>query len=205
MRSEDNEEHWDRIYEARPSHDLGWYEPRPSTLGLVVAHSVPTDSVIDVGGGDGRLVDELIERGYDDVTVLDVSHVALSRSQSRLGERAQGVSWIRADVTQFAPQRRWDLWHDRAVFHFLVEKDDAEAYRATARQALAPGGRLAVAAFSHEAPERCAGLPVARYDIDSLVTAFAPDFEPISVGHLTSAGSGVGDQRPYVGAVFGVI
>lgn len=204
MGSESTEEHWDRIYETQRSHELGWYELQPSTMGLVIANSTPADSVIDMGGGDSRMVDELIDRGYGDLTVLDVSEVALTRARSRLGSRAQGVEWIRADVTQFAPQRRWDLWHDRAVFHFLVEKGHASAYRTAALRALAPGGRLIVATFSLDAPEQCAGLSVTRYDVDSLVAAFTPDFEAVSVGPIAPVSSAGGDRRPYVGAVFRV-
>ena len=204
MGAQSSAEHWDQIYQARPSPQLGWYEPRPSTLGLVIAYSKPTDAVIDVGGGDSHLVDELVDRSYGDVTVLDVSDVALSRSRSRLAGRTKGISWIRADVTKFTPQRTWDLWHDRAVFHFLLEKDQTDAYRAVARRSLAPDGRLVVATFSLDGPERCAGLPVAHYGVDSLVAAFAPDFEPMSVQPITRASSADGDQRPYVGGVFRV-
>jgi len=195
------EEHWETVYGAR-SQDLGWYEPEPSTLELVTAHSSAGDSLIDVGGGDSRLVDNLLDLGYDDVTVLDLSTVALDRARTRLAARALTARWVHADVTQFEPDRTWDLWHDRAVFHFLVDEDQRDAYRAVLRRAVAPGGSLVVAAFGPGAPERCAGLPVVHYDANSLTAAFAPDFQPIAVGRLDPARSGEGDQRPYVAGVF---
>ena len=196
-----SEEHWNTVYERRPSVKLGWYEPKPSTLGLVIAQSAPGDSVIDVGGGDSHLVDALLERRYGDVTVLDLSPVALERARGRLGTRGQAVEWIHADVTAFAPEQTWHLWHDRAVFHFLTTTEQRHAYREVASRAIAPGGRLIVATFSSEGPEQCAGLPVCRYDVDSLPAAFAPEFELITVGPLVADPSGEGDQRPYIGAV----
>ena len=195
------EEHWDGVYGA-PSEDLGWYEPEPSTLGLVTMHSSSKDAVVDVGGGDSRLLDNLLDRGYEDVTVLDLSAVVLDRARNRLGSRARDVTWIHSDVTRLDPERTWDLWHDRAVFHFLVDKEQRDAYRAVLRQAIAPGGALVVAAFALGAPERCAGLPVVHYDSDSLTAAFAPDFEPIAVNRLDPSPGGIGDQRPYVAGVF---
>jgi SAM-dependent methyltransferase len=196
-----NEEHWNRVYEGRPTEELGWYEPEASTLELVTAHSTPDDSVIDVGAGDSRLVGALLARGHSDVTVLDLSTVALERARDRLGSRAGAVDWVRADVTEFAPRRTWDLWHDRAVFHFLVTEARRDAYRAAALEAIAPGGRLVLATFASDGPEQCAGLPVCRYDVDSLPAAFAPEFETVTVGPIAPRRSADGDQRPYVGAV----
>lgn len=195
------EGHWDEIYTTRSSHELGWFEPEPSTLELVTAHSTPANSIIDVGAGDGRLVDELLEIGYRDVTVLDVSGAALERARARLGPRADGVEWIHADVTRFVPLRTWDLWHDRAVFHFLVKDDERDAYRATAERAISASGKLVIATFRTIGPDHCAGLPVCRYDLESLPAAFAPTFELVSVDHLPSGQPTEGDQRPYVAAV----
>jgi SAM-dependent methyltransferase len=196
-----NQDHWNRVYEGRPTEQLGWHEAEPSTLELVTAHSTPDDSLIDVGGGDSRLVDVLLARGYGDLTVLDLSKVALERACDRLGSHARAVAWVQADVTEFAPGRTWDLWHDRAVFHFLVTEAQRDAYRGAALRAIAPGGRLVLATFASDGPEQCAGLPVARYDVDSLPAAFAPEFETITVGPIAPRRSTDGDQRPYVGAV----
>lgn len=195
------EEHWDKIYARRPTADLGWYEPEPSTLGLVTAHASLGDSVIDVGGGDSRLVDRLLDLGFGDLTVLDLSAVAIERARGRIGSRGSAVAWIHADVTEFVPSRTWDLWHDRAVFHFLVTKAQRDAYRAAAVRAVAPEGLLVVATFSSDAPEKCAGLPVSRYDLDSLPAAFAPEFDVVTVSAIAPGRSAEGDRRPYVGAV----
>lgn len=196
-----DEEHWNAVY-ASPSESLGWYEPEPSTLGLVIAHSCPEDALIDVGGGDSRLIDNLIDLGYHDLSVFDLSAVVLDRARTRLGSRGSAVDWIEGDVTRFDPDRTWDVWHDRAVFHFLIEEGRREEYRSVLRQAIPHGGRLVIATFGPGAPDRCAGLPVAHYDSQSLIAAFASDFEPIIVGDLAQVRTGEGDQRPYVAGVF---
>lgn len=167
----------------------------------MTAHSTSEDSVIDVGGGDSRHVDELLARGYRDLTVLDLSDVALERARHRLGVRAESVTWIHSDVTRYAPPRSWDLWHDRAVFHFLVGEHERDAYRDVASRAIKPGGRLIVAVFSIDGPDRCAGLPVCRYDTESLHHAFRPEFELVTVTAVTPQATIGADQRPYVGAV----
>ncbi|MDH3706981.1 MAG: class I SAM-dependent methyltransferase [Acidimicrobiia bacterium] len=194
-------EHWNAVYEEQPTTLLGWYEPEPSTLALVIEYSTPLSSVIDIGGGDSRLVDELLLRDYGELTVLDLSEVALDRVRSRLGDRADEVDWVVTDLTSFEPARTWDLWHDRAVFHFLVNAADQETYRALAAKAIRPGGYLIVAAFGTDGPVECAGLPVCRYDTESLPALFTPQFEPVWSGPLAAVSADRGDQRPYVAAV----
>jgi ubiquinone/menaquinone biosynthesis C-methylase UbiE len=196
-----SEEHWNTVYERTVTERLGWHEALPSTLALVTDHSTPGDSVIDAGGGDSRLVDELLDRGYGDVTVLDLSAVALERAGNRVGSHDRAVTWIQTDVTAFAPDRTWDLWHDRAVFHFFVTEHERDAYRAVASRAVAPHGLLIVAAFSTEGPEQCAGLPVCRYDLDTLPAAFSPEFELVTADRIAPGPAEDGDQRPYLGAV----
>lgn len=192
-----SQEHWDDIYRTKNSEDLGWYEPRPSTLDLVQRFSCPSDPVIDIGGGDSRMVDELARAGYADLTVLDVSDSALTRARSRLGSAGRSVSWIRADVTRWEPTRTWALWHDRAVFHFLTAEEDRSAYVDIAERALAPGAHLVVAVFALDGPEQCAGLPVERYDAERLAAAFGPGFRVVE--HTTKHRQDtVGDSRPYV-------
>jgi trans-aconitate methyltransferase len=192
--------HWDSVYSVDNIDRLGWYEPVPSTLGLVTAYSTPADSLIDVGGGTSLLTLELARLGYRDLTVLDISERALGTSRAALREHVEIVSWIRADVTHYRPDRRWHLWHDRAVFHFLVEQDDREAYRSVAASAVEPGAILIVATFAPEGPERCAGLEVRRYDVAALAAEFAPDFDLIEGRSLVPV-AGSGDQRPYIGVV----
>ncbi|MEZ5229055.1 MAG: methyltransferase domain-containing protein [Acidimicrobiales bacterium] len=171
------------------------------TLALVQRFSSPSDPVIDIGGGDSRMVDELTEAGYSDLTVLDVSDSALTRARSRLGSAGRSVSWVRADVTRWEPARTWALWHDRAVFHFLAEEEDRRAYVDIARWAVAPGGHLVVATFALDGPDQCAGLPVERYDAEGLASAFGASFR--FVEHTTEhrQDAGVGDSRPYVAVV----
>ncbi|MDH3293514.1 MAG: class I SAM-dependent methyltransferase [Acidimicrobiia bacterium] len=193
--------HWEAVYSGRATEDLGWYEPRPSTLDLVLRFSAPTDAVIDVGGGDSRLVDELLHAGYEQITVLDLSQTALDRARSRLGPASGNVSWIRGDVTGWTPPRRWDLWHDRAVFHFLVKDQDRSAYMAAALQSLSAGGKMIVATFAPDGPEQCAGLPVERYDAKGLAAVFAPEFRLVEHHRLQAGPTGIGDTRPYVAAV----
>jgi trans-aconitate methyltransferase len=190
--------HWDSVYATEHLDELGWYEPIASTLGLVTAYSTPVDSVIDVGGGTGPLTIELARLGYRDLTVLDISERALGASRNALREHAEVISWIRADVTSYRPDRRWKLWHDRAVFHFLVDQDDREAYRSVAASAVEPGGILIVATFAPEGPEKCAGLAVRRYDVAALAREFAPDFDLVEGRRLVPIAAS-GDQRPYNG------
>lgn len=194
-------EHWDNIYRTRGAEDLGWYEPRPSTLALVQRFSSASDPVIDIGGGDSRMVDELTRAGYSDLTVLDLSNSALARARSRLGPAGRSVSWIRTDVTRWEPTRTWALWHDRAVFHFLTAEEDRRAYVGIALRALAPGGHLVVATFALDGPEQCAGLPVERYDAERLAAEFDPGFRPIEHTTEHRQDTGVGDSRPYVAVV----
>lgn len=191
--------HWDSVYAVDNLDALGWYEPRASTLGLVTAFSTPADSLIDVGGGTSPLTLELARLGYQDLTVLDISERALGASRTALREHVEVVRWIRADVTRYRPDRRWQLWHDRAVFHFLIERDDREEYRAVAASAVEPGGILIVATFAPEGPDKCAGLDVRRYDVATLAGEFAPDFHLIEGRRLIPV-AGAADQRPYIGA-----
>ena len=203
-----SQEHWDTIYQTRATEDLGWYQPTPSTLDLVLRHSTPTDPIIDIGGGDSRMVDELAAAGYDDVTVLDLSSAALERSQARLGTAAKNVSWLgaaadsvtwlRADITDWEPTSTWTLWHDRAVFHFLVDPDDRRRYVETARRAIGSGGHLVIATFAPDGPEQCAGLPVERYDAQSLADVFGSDFRLVEHVEISGQSVEVGDRRPYV-------
>lgn len=196
-----SQEHWDTIYQTRATEDLGWYQSLPSTLDLVLRYSTPTDPVIDIGGGDSRMVDELVAAGYDDVTVLDLSSAALERSRSRLGMAAENVSWIRADITDWEPTSNWTLWHDRAVFHFLVDPDDQHCYVDTARRVVAAGGHLVIATFAPDGPKQCAGLPVQRYDAEALADVFGSEFRLVDHRPMHAGATGVGDTRPYIAVV----
>ncbi len=163
--------HWEQAYASRPPEQLGWYRPHLETsLALIAAAGSGAGcALIDVGGGASTLVDDLLARGYGRVTVADISPAALERARRRLGDRAAAVSWIEADITAAElPAAGYDLWHDRAVFHFLTAAPDRAAYLARLRHALAPGGQAVFGVFAPEAPPRCSGLEVRRYTPEGL-------------------------------------
>ena len=156
--------HWAGVYAGRDEDRLTWFEARPApSLTLIKRHAPPPASVIDIGAGASRLVDALLERGYADITLLDLSEAALAASRERLGADAARVTWQVADITLWTPERRFDLWHDRAVFHFLTEEAERAAYIRALDAALAPGGHAVIATFAPDGPETCSGLPVRRY------------------------------------------
>lgn len=194
--------HWDELYAARDESGLGWFEPSPATLAEVrSAIDAGADSVIDVGAGSSRMVDELLDLGVDDLTLLDVSEDALGHVRGRLGDGALDLNMVVGDVTEFEPSRTWALWHDRAVFHFLTDVGDRAAYRRVLDAALAPGGYAVVATFGPDGPERCAGLPVRRYDRDALARELADVVHCVQCRDHVGAGPDT-DERPYVICLF---
>jgi SAM-dependent methyltransferase len=173
-------EHWERIYANTPASKVSWYQAE-ATISLELIRRVapePESPIIDVGGGASTLVDQLLDAGYVDLTVLDLSAAALDVAQHRLGARASQVRWVAADVlsTPFV-SGGFAVWHDRAVFHFLTEQSDRVLYVARARAAVRPGGYLVVASFAPEGPKRCSGLAVVRYSPDTMQAEFGADFE----------------------------
>jgi 2-polyprenyl-3-methyl-5-hydroxy-6-metoxy-1,4-benzoquinol methylase len=156
---------------------VSWYEASPVTsIRLVVAVSRRDSSVIDVGGGASYLVDSLAELGYHDLSVLDISDTALSEVRARMETRRATFSFLVTDVTEWSPQRQYDVWHDRAVFHFMVTAEAREAYLSAMRSAVAPGGHVILATFAEDGPEHCSGLPVQRYSVDELVSVAGTSF-----------------------------
>jgi cyclopropane fatty-acyl-phospholipid synthase-like methyltransferase len=170
--------HWQEVYKQKGEYQVSWFQDRPAiSLQLIEATGVkPSSAIIDIGGGASRLVDALIEKRYRNVTVLDLSESAVSIAKVRLGDAAAMASWIIADVTEWEPQRRYDLWHDRAAFHFLTEASDRAAYTDRLRSALLPGGQAIIGTFASDGPERCSGLPVVRYDAAQLSTTLGSSF-----------------------------
>jgi hypothetical protein len=170
--------HWAHVYEAKAADSVSWYQPvpEPSLSALDGAGVAPTASVVDVGGGASRLVDVLLARGFSDLTVLDVAAPALGLSRARLGAAAERVTWIVADVTRWRPERRWDVWHDRAVFHFLTDVNDRAAYRCALEAGTAAGSVVVIATFAPDGPERCSGLPVQRWSPETLAEELGPAF-----------------------------
>jgi ubiquinone/menaquinone biosynthesis C-methylase UbiE len=174
-------EHWDTIYGTKPTDEVSWYQRQPTTSQrLLTSLSTPEAAVIDVGAGAATLADTLLDAGWSDVTVLDVSAKALALVRERLSDRRrsrpESTSYVVADVLSWQPARTYDAWHDRAVFHFLVRPDQREKYVATASRAVKPGGVLVVGTFAADGPTQCSSLPTARYDADGLAEVFASGF-----------------------------
>jgi SAM-dependent methyltransferase len=180
---EDRHAHWEEVYAKKQPHEVSWTQERPETsLRFISEAGLPTTaSIIDIGGGESRLVDCLLELGFTDLTVLDISESAIARAKFRLGDRANGVTWVVADIEDFVPERSYDLWHDRATFHFLTTAQQVEAY--VAKAAIAVSGYLTIGTFSENGPERCSGLPVKQYSEDELALVLASGFRKIRCTH----------------------
>jgi SAM-dependent methyltransferase len=170
--------HWNEVWERRAPDEVTWFQAHPAaSLRFITQVSDLDAGIIDVGGGASRLVDHLLDLGYTDVTVLDIAAGGLAAAQRRLGDSAARVCWLVGDVGGVTFDRRFDVWHDRAVFHFLVEPVDRDRYIATLRRALSVGGHLVLATFGPDGPEQCSGLPVRRYGVDSMRDTIGHDFE----------------------------
>ena len=177
----DKQAHWQHVYKTKAATEVSWTQRTPLTsLGMIKSVNVAKDTpIIDVGGGDSRLVDALLDRGYTNITVLDISQEALDKVKSRLGDKADQVTWVCADITEFKPKQQYGLWHDRAVFHFLTSSEDVETYYKLVESAVLPKGYIAMGTFSMSGPEKCSGLPVTRYSGSSLKHVFNGAFEQL--------------------------
>ena len=171
-------QHWEGIYQTKDSAQLSWFEPQPAmSLRFIEAASLTAGArILDVGGGTSMLVDALLARGYHP-GVLDISAAAVGISRERLGPRAAQVEWFVVDVTQFRSPYAWDLWHDRAVFHFLTDKAELLAYREALLRALGENGQVVLGTFGPEGPRKCSGLDVCRYDVTSLQAQLGSNFK----------------------------
>lgn len=187
-------EHWERVYATEPVERLGWYEPHLRTsLCWMTELGLSTHApIIDVGAGASTLVDDLLAEGYRAITLLDVSRTAMSLVKARLGDRADLVGWLEGDVTRVElPAHAYEVWHDRAVFHFLSEEEDVRRYRSQLARALRPGGHVVIGTFAPEAPPRCSGLRVRRYTPDRIAAVLGAEFElqrECKELHLTPSG-----------------
>ena len=175
----DRQAHWQNVYQTRGEQQVSWSQPSPEpSLGLIEKFApARSASIVDIGGGASRLVDALHERNYHHITVLDLSEAALQSARDRLGADAASVEWVAADATTWQPSQAFDVWHDRAAFHFLVEPRDREAYIARLHQGVKSGGHAIIATFALDGPEKCSGLPVRRYDHVALGAALGSAFE----------------------------
>lgn len=190
----DWQQHWEAVYRTRRSGEVSWYQENPvRSRDLISRTGVSLGApIIDVGGGASRLVDSLLTDGFTDITVLDVSLAALRHARERLGPAAARISWIQADITMFMPPRCYQVWHDRAVFHFLTKAQDRQRYVDVLRAALASHGHVVIATFGLDGPERCSGLPVQCYDAASLAAALGSGFTLMAEEqelHVTPAGA----------------
>jgi ubiquinone/menaquinone biosynthesis C-methylase UbiE len=200
--AKDRQAHWQSIYATKAEREVSWFQddPQPS-LALIEQIASPSSSVIDVGGGASRLADALLERGFQDLTILDLSSAALAAAKERIGQEARRVQWIVADIAAWEPSRAYDVWHDRATFHFMVAEPDRAAYLSRLTRALNPGGHVIIATFALDGPEQCSGLPVRRYDADTLAQTLGADFQLISSRrheHVTPRGA----AQPFQFSVF---
>ena len=177
--SEDKKKHWENVYQTKTPEQVSWTQSIPKTsLELILAtNNYKTKSIIDIGGGDSNLVDFLLDNGCEDVTVLDISAEALERAKSRLGENAMRVKWIVSDINDFVPEQSYDIWHDRAAFHFLTEQEQIERYVSTARSYV--NGELIIGTFSEDGPKKCSGLHITQYSESKMEETFK-GFQKIS-------------------------
>ncbi len=177
----ERKEYWDKVFEKKAENEVSWFQPYPKTsVEFLVLFNLSLDAnIIDIGGGDSHLVDVLIEKGYKNIYVLDISANALSRPKKRLGENANKVNWIVADIIDFKPKVKFDFWHDRAAFHFLTSEDQLNKYVSIAEKAINPDGYLILGTFSETGPTKCSGLEIKQYNETSMSFRFEKSFERI--------------------------
>jgi SAM-dependent methyltransferase len=170
--------HWENVYTTKGENEVSWFQENPApSLELIALADLSTDAdIIDVGGGASRLVDDLLVRKFRRLTVLDLSGAALAAARERLGDRADEVQWVVADVTKWEPAQIYDLWHDRAAFHFLTDHADQSAYVDRLKKAVKPGGHVIIGTFAPDGPERYSGLPIVRHDAGTLATILGDEF-----------------------------
>ncbi|MCF4101431.1 class I SAM-dependent methyltransferase [Gillisia sp. M10.2A] len=175
----DKKAHWEKIYTTKELTDVSWYQNKPQTsLDLIAELKLNKDArIIDIGGGDSFLVEYLLDDGYTDITVLDISEAALARAKKRLGEKAAAVKWIVADAATFETEEQYDLWHDRAAFHFLTEESQVSHYISTLRKAIAKNGAVVLGTFSRSGPLKCSGIAIQQYSIEEMKALLEEDFE----------------------------
>jgi ubiquinone/menaquinone biosynthesis C-methylase UbiE len=190
MENFDRKRHWENIYTSKELENCSWFQSTPVTsLEFIEQTNISKSAkIIDVGGGDSFLADSLLKKGYTDITVLDISEAALTRAKQRLGNKANKVKWVIGDATNFVTPKKYDLWHDRATFHFFTDQKDVNNYIATAKNCLNVGGILVVGTFSENGPEKCSGIKIKQYSQEELSNAFQGSFKRIkclNVDHPT--------------------
>ncbi len=190
MENFDRKKHWENIYQTKELKEVSWFQPIPETsLDFFKEFNVPTTAkIIDIGGGDSFLVDHLLDLGYQDITVLDISATAIDRAKQRLGEKAKNVKWIVSDVTTFKPTEKYDFWHDRAAFHFLTDEQEISNYLEIAEKNINSTGVLVIGTFSEQGPKKCSGIEIKQYSETTMTDRLKKFFEKIkciTVDHKT--------------------
>ncbi|MBI6119099.1 class I SAM-dependent methyltransferase [Salegentibacter maritimus] len=188
------ESHWQNVYTKKSYPETSWYQEKPGTsLSFIQELELPfTSKIVDIGGGDSNLVDFLLKDGYRDISVLDISKASLEKAKNRLGEEAEKVTWINADVTSFKPTKTYHLWHDRAAFHFLTEDQQIENYLQILEKSVIPGGYVIIATFSKNGPEKCSGRTIKQYNDEDLKNLLADNFNLLkskNIDHTTPTGA----------------
>lgn len=186
----DRKKYWENIYQTKDLKDVSWYQPTPTTsLDFLKQFNIPTTAkIIDIGGGDSFLVDHLLDLGYTDLTVLDISAASLDRAKQRLGDRATKVKWIVADAATFKPTEQYDFWHDRAAFHFLTQEQEITNYIDTIQKSIKPTGVLVIGTFSEQGPKKCSGIEIKQYSETTMTDRLKKFFEKVKcimVDHQT--------------------
>lgn len=181
MENSNRKSHWENIYQTKNLTDVSWYQSKPVTsLSFFDKFKVPKNAkIIDIGGGDSLLVDFLLDRGYTDLTVLDISESSLRKAQNRLGNRVILVKWIVSDVTEFIPSEKYDFWHDRAAFHFLTNDSEIQNYLKNINENVANLGILVLGTFSEKGPNKCSGIEIKQYSKKSLVKTIGNYFKKV--------------------------
>jgi 2-polyprenyl-3-methyl-5-hydroxy-6-metoxy-1,4-benzoquinol methylase len=190
MKKFNRKEHWEKIYQTKEFENVSWYQKKPEvSLNFLKEYEIDKSAkIIDVGGGDSYFVDHLIDLGYQDITVLDISKSAIEKAKLRLGDKAKSVNWIVADASTFQPNEQYDFWHDRAAFHFLTEENEIESYANSIQNGLSPKGILILGTFSKQGPKKCSGIEVKQYSEISMteqLNRFFQKLKCIRVDHIT--------------------
>lgn len=194
MANFDKEQHWEKIYQTKNFTEVGWYQKTPTvSLAFFEESKIPkTAKILDVGGGDSYLVDHLLDLGFAHIHVLELSRKAIEKAKNRLGEYATKVRWINSDILMFEPKEKFDVWHDRAAFHFLLDPQEIKDYVQKANESISEGGLMLIGAFSEQGPTHCSGLPVTQYSMDQLASVFRPYFQKtkcFQTDHITPGGA----------------
>ena len=177
----ERKDHWENVYQTKQDTDVSWYQEEPTTsLNLIEKYlNVTGDAFIDVGGGNSNVVAELLQKGYQNLTVLDISKNAISRTRNKIGEKGDSINWIESNILDFEPQQQFQVWHDRATFHFLTDEPEINQYVQILKKAVLPKGKVVLATFSESGPIKCSGLEICQYSSGKIERIFGDDFNVI--------------------------